>query len=105
LTDLLQRRQFLTGNGLFAFFDASWLPIYLILLFLFHWSFGLVAVISSVVLILLAFWNEIATRQDLKDANRIANESGYLTQRHLRNVEAIDVMGMLPCFRSRWWDV
>ena len=40
LSDLLALRQFLTGNGLFAFFDAPWLPIYVALLFLFHPTFG-----------------------------------------------------------------
>ena len=32
--DLLQIRQFLTGNGVFAFFDAPWAPIYIAVLFL-----------------------------------------------------------------------
>ncbi len=36
LLDLTQIRQFLTGNGLFAFFDAPWFPIYLAVIFLFN---------------------------------------------------------------------
>jgi len=36
LDDLTGLRQFLTGNGLFAFFDAPWMPIYFGLLFFFH---------------------------------------------------------------------
>ena len=43
LGDLLVLRQFLTGNGLFAFFDAPWIPVYVGLLFLFHFTFFLLA--------------------------------------------------------------
>ncbi len=102
LSDLLQLRQFLTGNGLFAFFDAPWLPIYLAILFLFHFWFGMTAVVSACVLIGLAIWNEMATRGDLQQANKESNEANQLTQSNLRNVEAIEVMGMLPHMRRRW---
>jgi ATP-binding cassette subfamily C protein EexD len=102
LGDLLQLRQFLTGNGLFAFFDAPWMPIYIILLFLFHFWFGMAAVISILVLTGLAIWNEMATGADLKQANKESNEASQMTQSHLRNAEAIEVMGMLPHMRQRW---
>ncbi len=102
LGDLLQLRQFLTGPGLFAFFDAPWLPIYIAVMFLFHPAFGVVAIISAVVLLALAIWNEFATRDDLKEANRHSMESSNYTQRNLRNAEAIDAMGMLPRIRARW---
>ena len=32
LSDLTQIRQFMTGNGLFAFFDTPWMPIYILVL-------------------------------------------------------------------------
>jgi len=35
LSDLTNVRQFLTGNALFAFFDAPWFPIFLIVIFFF----------------------------------------------------------------------
>ncbi len=104
LADLLQLRQFLTGPGLFAFFDAPWLPIYIFVMFLFHPAFGVVAIVSAVVLLALAIWNEFATREDLKEANRHAMESNNHTQRNLRNAEAIEAMGMLPRMRARWQD-
>lgn len=102
LSDLLQLRQFLTGAGLFAFFDAPWLPIYISVMFLFHVYYGVVALISALVLIALTIWNEVATRSDLQQANRQALEASNDTQRNLRNAEVIDAMGMLPRMRSRW---
>jgi ATP-binding cassette subfamily C protein EexD len=102
LSDMLQLRQFLTGPGLFAFFDAPWLPIYVAVMFFFHPLFGIVATISAVVLLGLAIWNEVATRADLKEANEKAADSSNYTQRSLRNVEAIEAMGMLPRLRERW---
>jgi len=104
LGDLLVLRQFLTGNGLFAFFDAPWLPVYVGLLFLFHYTFGFVAIISAILLILLAIWNERATHDDLEQANRVSVESSNITARNLRNAEVVHALGMLPDLMSRWKD-
>lgn len=102
LNDLLVLRQFLTGNGLFAFFDAPWLPIYIGLLFIFNSAFGYVAIISSVLLILLAVWNERVTSSELEQANRISVENTNATARNLRNAEVVHAMGMLSWLMARW---
>ena len=102
LSDLLVLRQFLTGNGLFAFFDAPWMPIYIGLLFLFHPAFGVVAVISAIILILLAIWNERATHDDMEKANRVSVESANITARNLRNAEVVHALGMVPDLMGRW---
>lgn len=102
LSDLLQIRQFLTGPGLFAFFDAPWLPIYLIVLFLFHIYFGVAAVCSAIILFALAVWNENSTRSDIQQANQESIMANQLAHSHLRNAEAIEAMGMLSRMRERW---
>jgi ATP-binding cassette, subfamily C, bacterial EexD len=102
LSDLLSVRQFLTGNGLFAFFDAPWLPIYIGLLFLFNPAFGYVAILSSILLIILAIWNERATSGDLEQANRVSVENSNSTSRNLRNAEVVHALGMLPWLMARW---
>lgn len=102
LGDLLQLRQFLTGPGVFAFFDAPWVPIYIAVMFLFHPVFGVVAILAGLVLMGLAIWNEVSTRGDLREASEKSHESSNHTQRSLRNAEAIEAMGMLPRLRERW---
>ncbi len=102
LNDLVQLRQFLTGSALLAFFDAPWMPIYVGLMFLFHVYFGVVAVLSMLLLAGLAIWNEMATRNDLAEANRESLEATQFAQRNLRNAEVIEAMGMLPRLRARW---
>ncbi len=102
LNDLLQIRQFLTGPGLFAFFDAPWLPLNILVMWWFHWSYGVVALISSSILLGLNLWNELSTRDLLKRANEESMEASQYTQRNLRNIEAIEAMGMLPRLRARW---
>jgi ATP-binding cassette subfamily C exporter for protease/lipase len=103
LTDLTTLRQFLTGNALFAFFDAPWFPFYLIVIFLFEPSLGLFALGGTAILIALAYVNEKVTRQPLKDANSMAIASSVLATNNLRNAEVIESMGMLPNLMQRWY--
>ena len=102
LSDLLQMRQFMTGPGLFAFFDAPWLPLYIAVMFMFHPLMGVVAIFSALVLVGLAVWNEYAIRGDLNEASQKTLEASNHTQRSLRNSDAIEAMGMLPRLRARW---
>jgi len=89
LNDMVQIRQFLSGQGLLAFFDAPWIPIYVGLMFLFHLYFGAVAVLSMLLLAALAIWNEVATRSDMAEANRESIEATQFVQRNLRNAEVV----------------
>lgn len=105
LGDLTQLRQFLTGQGLFAFFDAPWFPIYLAVIFLFDPWLGLLALGGAVVLLLLAFFNEKSTAVYLADASRLSQQAGQVSTGSLRQSEVIEAMGMLPALRQRWLDL
>ena len=102
LDDLTGLRQFLTGNGLFAFFDAPWMPIYLGLLFIFHPWFGWFAVFTAILSSLVAVANEKATAKTLQEANSVAIATRGLLGKNLRNAEVIESMGMLGNLRRRW---
>jgi ATP-binding cassette subfamily C exporter for protease/lipase len=103
LQDLTTIRQFLTGNALFAFFDAPWFPIYLIVIFLFEPWLGVFALCGTLVLVALALVNEKVSRTPLTEANKMAIASTTLATNNLRNAEVIESMGMLPNLMSRWF--
>ncbi len=92
--DLTGLRQFLTGNGLFAFFDAPWFPIYIGVMFLFHPVFGIAGIISGIVMVTLAVITEKSTRKLLTEANAGANKVSNQFQGSLRNAEVVAAMGM-----------
>lgn len=103
LKDLTSIRQFLTGNALFAFFDAPWFPIYLFVIFMFHPGLGLFALCGTIILIALAYINEKVSHKPLADANSMAIASTNIASNNLRNAEVIEAMGMLPNLQSRWF--
>lgn len=102
LNDLTSLRQFFTGSGLFAFFDAPWFPIYTIVMFLFHPWFGWITLGCGLVLTLLAVVNHKVTGAALASANKENVASNVVTTKTLRNAEVIESMGMLETLMSRW---
>ena len=102
LDDIDRVRQFVTGVGLFALLDVPWVPLYVGLMFLFHWWIGVAAVASIVVLAILTLWNELATRHLLQESNHASRAANQQTTLHLRHAEVITAMGMLPRLRERW---
>lgn len=102
LNDLTSLRQFLSGNGLFAFFDAPWLPIYVAVMFMFHPLYGWVTVGCAIVLICLAVLNQRFTGKALVEANKENVAASLHTTKTLRNAEVIESMGMLHTLMSRW---
>lgn len=102
LHDLTTLRQFITGQALFAFFDAPWFPVYLLVIFLFDPWLGLLSLVGALALMALAWFNERATRAPLAKAGELSIKSGQLASNNLRNAEVIEAMGMLGSMRGRW---
>ncbi len=102
LDDLTSLRQFLTGNGLFAFFDVPWLPVYIAVMFVFHPYYGWAAIGVAIILIIVAIIQERSTAKILDEANALANVGRGLVNKNLRNAEVIESMGMLQNIQRRW---
>jgi ATP-binding cassette subfamily C exporter for protease/lipase len=102
LADLGTMRQFLTGKGLFAFFDAPWTPVYILVVFLLNPWLGLFAFVAALILLVLAWVNERATAPLLTEAGKLGAAANQYATTQLRNAEAIASMGMLGGLRRRW---
>ena len=94
MSDLQSLRQFLTGNGVLAVFDAPWCPIYIGVMFLFHPWFGVAATLAVGVMIALAVLNNQLTKTPLQQANTMSNDANARLNGMLQNAEVIAAMGM-----------
>jgi ATP-binding cassette subfamily C exporter for protease/lipase len=100
--DLLQVRQFITGQGIFAFFDLPWVPLYIAVMFVLHPALGWLAVAFAVVQAGLAWFGHRRTVSPAEDAQMALGEvNGYL-QGKLQNAETLEAMGMVDNLKPQW---
>jgi ATP-binding cassette subfamily C protein/ATP-binding cassette subfamily C protein EexD len=102
LRDLATIRGYLSGPAMVALFDAPWMPIYLLFIFLLHPLLGFVALSGAAILIALAAANYVTTADNLKRANTAATKAYQAAEAASRNAEVIDGMGMTPALTRRW---
>ncbi|HUC47858.1 MAG TPA: type I secretion system permease/ATPase [Xanthobacteraceae bacterium] len=105
IRDLDTVRGFLSGIGPVAFFDLPWIPIYLIICFIFHFYIGLTALFGAIVLGTLAVITELRTRHPTRSATQYAAARNTLLEASRRNAEAITAMGMVGRISRRWADL
>jgi ATP-binding cassette subfamily C exporter for protease/lipase len=100
--DLLQIRQFLTGNGIYALFDAPWAPIYIAVTFMLHPWLGVLAIVFALVQLALAWFGHHQTVEPSETAARTGADVNAYLQGKLRNAEALESMGMIGNLQTRW---
>jgi ATP-binding cassette subfamily C protein len=94
-------RQTLTGPGMLALFDAPWTPIYILVCFLVHPLIGVVGLLGGIILPLIAWRNEAATRPKLDKAQKAAAGAYSGQDAILGGAEAVRALGMRRALVSR----
>jgi ATP-binding cassette subfamily C protein len=102
LRDLDSVRAFLAGPGPAAFFDLPWLPLYLAIIFAFHFLIGVTAAAGAAVLVALALLTEAFTRGPTRASAQHAAARLALAEASRRNAEALAAMGMHGRMAARW---
>jgi len=102
-SDLSTIRQFISGNGMLAFFDIPWTPIYIGVTFLLHPILGCLALLFAGIQLVLTY---LVNRSQYRSIEVVAlaetESSGYIEAK-MRNVEAVHVMGMVQHLKDRWF--
>ena len=100
--DLILVRQFLTGSGVFALFDAPWAPIYIAVIFFLHPWLGALSLVFVVVQAALAWFGHRRTVAPSEQATKAGSETTSDLQSKLRNTEVLESMGMIGHLQKRW---
>lgn len=94
-------RATLTGPGMLALFDAPWMPIYVIVCFLVHPWIGAMALAGILILPVIAWRNERATRRDLDRAQDVAAQTYAAQDATLAAAESVRALGMRRALVAR----
>src|SRR5690349_5647833 len=95
-------RSFLSGMGPIALFDLPWIPLYLIVCFVFHTLIGLTALFGAIILCVLTILTEVYTRDSSKQVASLGLSRNNLADTSRRNAEALVAMGMTRRLSQRW---
>ncbi|MCP4932670.1 MAG: type I secretion system permease/ATPase [bacterium] len=102
LHELSVLQQYISGPGPSSMFDSPWVPIYLFVIFLFHWWLGVLATVAAILLFIIALLNDLRARKPTARANLATSMGNRFAEAGCRNAEVLTALGMLGVIRQRW---
>lgn len=102
LRDLAQVRGFLSGPAVHTLFDAPWAMLFLAVLWLLHPWYGIFAMASMTVLLIVAATGDALTRTLSRRASEKQVEAISGAEVALRNADVVHAMGMTGSLLGRW---
>src|SRR5205085_6403351 len=105
IADFNMVRDFLSGNSLAAIFDALWAPLFIVVMTLVNWLFGVLGLFMIALTAVLAVLNHRLSKSDVGRFQQLSIKSQELSQAVARNSETVRALGMLPPLRDRWYEL
>ncbi|HET8746839.1 MAG TPA: type I secretion system permease/ATPase [Ramlibacter sp.] len=102
IRDVAALRTMFSANALIALFDAPWLVVYVAVIWMFHPFLGIGAVLSTVVMVTLAWLNDRLSRRALEDLQKEGRRASQYVENSLRNAEILQALGMTHRLLARW---
>ena len=101
LRDFDTVRQTVSSPVIAAIFDLPWAPVYLIVAFMFHFWIGMLAVLSAILLVFIAWRSQLATRKMMEVGTSAMATSHTAAQAVSSNAAAVRALGMTGALVNR----
>ena len=95
-------RNFIGGDGILAFLDAPWTPVFIAVLWFLHPALGILATAGAVVLFLAALANDLLTRKRQQKVAAELRSNQAAAQQYIDSAETISPLGMTAAILARW---
>jgi PrtD family type I secretion system ABC transporter len=102
MRDVATLRGFLSGPNVISLFDAPWMVVYVVVIYLFHPLMGTAALGGALLLMALAWSTERTNRAALEQLSDSTRRGAHFLDQGLRNADVLNGMGMTTAFAARW---
>lgn len=102
LRDVNILRNYFAGNAVFSFFDAPWVVIYLLIIYIMHPVLGYVATGGAIVLLIMGLLQELLTKNKLNQVQDLKIQDQSFVLKSIHNAEMLHSMGMLRNMVGHW---
>lgn len=102
LRDFTTVRSYMANRAFVGLFDVPFIPLFLLLLFMVHWSVGVLTLLGIAAMVLVSILNNRATEADRTASAKTEAEANAFAQSAFTRAEDVRSMGLLPAFISEW---
>ncbi len=102
LRDYNTVRGFIGSRAMLGLFDLPFVPAFLLLMFLLHWSLGMITFVGLAVLVGIALANKWSTASSSAQSKQADGAALSFAQAVFMRGEDIRAMGLLPNVMARW---
>lgn len=98
-------KQFAASPLMGALLDAPWVPMYVLVIYLFHPLLGSIALLGALLMLVFAVYNHRNTKQSTMDVMRSNQQARDAMELTFRHAEAVVGLGMREDARKLWLDL
>jgi ABC-type protease/lipase transport system fused ATPase/permease subunit len=100
--DIASIRQLIASDVVFGLFDLIWVPIFLVLLFLFSWKLGFFAILLATISFSISLVLNKRANYDYEKSYELSFKASEEIVNQLKSIDMIKSMGLQSNMQRRW---